>query len=426
MSELKVNLMYPLSEDYDYETMLQRINLDDERMNDINTDNGFIISDPNGIKKDIKDPNGMFSSKYGQTLKDMNPYATRYKCECGREMFKVNEGTRCPICEKEVKFVDDNFNYFGWKVLKDYYFIHPNLYKSLRTVIGKTQLDNILNYEVKKDEDGHIIEDIERPKKEPFYGIGMIAFHDRFDEIMEYYGKSSANTSNKKQYYDDIMENKDKIFAQSIPYFTLLLRPVNDEQSNFYFEDSNSFYYMMNKLAAKINNYDHNDPMCDLTSLNKLLYDLQCKYNKLYENIEKTIEKKKGNVRQLLSGRYNFSSRCVITANLDLRIDEITLPYSCLVEILQQRIINILRRTYSINYSDARDIWYKATLKPDKRVKDIINSIIKSSGDGRGIPFIINRNPTIAYGGYLQMFCVGINDSYTMEIPLRVLRLLAA
>ena len=426
MSELKVNLMYPLSEDYDYETMLQRINLDDERMNDINTDNGFIISDPNGIKKDIKDPNGMFSSKYGQTLKDMNPYATRYKCECGHVMFKVNEGTRCPICEKEVKFVDDNFNYFGWKVLKDYYFIHPNLYKSLRTVIGKTQLDNILNYEVKKDEDGHIIEDIERPKKEPFYGIGMIAFHDRFDEIMEYYGKSSANTSNKKQYYDDIMENKDKIFAQSIPYFTLLLRPVNDEQSNFYFEDSNSFYYMMNKLAAKINNYDHNDPMCDLTSLNKLLYDLQCKYNKLYENIEKTIEKKKGNVRQLLSGRYNFSSRCVITANLDLRIDEITLPYSCLVEILQQRIINILRRTYSINYSDARDIWYKATLKPDKRVKDIINSIIKSSGDGRGIPFIINRNPTIAYGGYLQMFCVGMNDSYTMEIPLRVLRLLAA
>ena len=54
----------------------------------------------------------------------------------------------------------------------------------------------------------------------------------------------------------------------------------------------------------------------------------------MYKNIEKTIEEKKGNVRQLLSGRYNFSSRCVITANLDLRIDEITLPYSCLVEIL--------------------------------------------------------------------------------------------
>lgn len=423
MGELKVNLMYPLSEDFDYETKLVRLNLDEERVHDINTDNGFIIADPNGIKKDLKDPDGMFSSKYGQTLKDMNPYATRYKCECGHMMFKVNRGTTCPICGKEVKFVDDNFTYFGWKVLQKYYFIHPNLFKSLKALIGKNQFDNMLNYVIMKDEDGHIIEDIERPKKEPFYGIGMIGFHDRFDEIMEYYGKSFSNP-NKKAYYEDIMENRDKIFAQSIPYYSLLLRPVNDEQSNFYYEDSNSFYYIMNKLAAKINKYDDTDIMSDKVSLNKLLYDLQEKYMKLYENIEKTIEKKKGDARQLLSGRFNLSARCVITANLDLRIDEITLPYECLVEILQQRIINILRKADGISYSDAYNIWYKANIKPDKRVKDIINSIIKSSD--RGIPFIINRNPTIAYGGILQMYCVGMTDSYTMEIPLRVLKLLAA
>lgn len=425
MSELKVNLMYPLSEDYDYETYLERIDLDEERVSDINKDNGFIIADPKGIKKDIKDPNGMFSSKYGQTLKDMNPYATRYKCECGHVMFKVNEGTVCPVCEKKVKFVDDNFTYFGWKVLQKYYYIHPNLYKSLRSLIGKTPFDNILNYTVVKDADGHIVEDVERPKKEPFSGIGMIAFHDRFDEIMEYYGKSFSNP-NKKAFYEDIMENRDKVFSQSIPYFTLLLRPINDEQSNFYYEDSNSFYYIMNRLAAEINSYKDENIMSDIPSLNKLLYDLQDKYNKLYESIEKIIEKKKGNARQLLSGRFNLSARCVITAHMDLHIDEIKLPYNCLVEILQQRIINVLRRTYSISYSDAYDIWYKANIQPDKRVKDIINSIISTSCDGRGIPFIINRNPTIAYGGYLQMFCVGMTDAYTMEIPLRVLQLLCA
>lgn len=32
---------------------------------------------------------------------------------------------------------------------------------------------------------------------------------------------------------------------------------------------------------------------------------------------------------------------------------------------------------------------------------------------------------TIAYGGILQMFVVGINDSYTMSLPNQILPLLA-
>ena len=33
---------------------------------------------------------------------------------------------------------------------------------------------------------------------------------------------------------------------------------------------------------------------------------------------------------------------------------------------------------------------------------------------------------TIAYGGILQMFCVGFTETYTMAVPLQVLRSLAA
>ena len=35
-----------------------------------------------------------------------------------------------------------------------------------------------------------------------------------------------------------------------------------------------------------------------------------------------------------------------------LRIDEVSLPYSALCELLQQRIINILHKSYSMNYND--------------------------------------------------------------------------
>ena len=33
---------------------------------------------------------------------------------------------------------------------------------------------------------------------------------------------------------------------------------------------------------------------------------------------------------------------------------------------------------------------------------------------------------TIAYGGILQMFCVGFTETYTMAVPLQVLKSLAA
>lgn len=36
------------------------------------------------------------------------------------------------------------------------------------------------------------------------------------------------------------------------------------------------------------------------------------------------------------------------------------------------------------------------------------------------------KNLTIAYGGILQMFCVGFTETYTMAVPLQVLKMLAA
>ena len=92
----------------------------------------------------------------------------------------------------------------------------------------------------------------------------------------------------------------------------------------------------------------------------------------------------------------NFSARSVITPSPDLRIDEVRLPYKCLVELLQQTIVNILQKSYNITYAEAYKIWYKAQIKKNPRVWDIIESIIKNYD--RGIPVLINRNPTIQYG----------------------------
>ena len=60
----------------------------------------------------------------------------------------------------------------------------------------------------------------------------------------------------------------------------------------------------------------------------------------------------------------------------------------------------------------------------NKIIEDIIMSIIHS--DSRGLPLIINRNPTLVYGGILQVYCIGMCEGYTMALSLQVLKGLAA
>lgn len=91
--------------------------------------------------------------------------------------------------------------------------------------------------------------------------------------------------------------------------------------------------------------------------------------------------------------RYNFSCRAVIRQDATLRIDQVKLPYVELVKCLQQRIINILIRTYNISPADAYDIWSRAIARKDERVAEIIDAMIKSEPEG--LPVIINRNPTM-------------------------------
>ena len=48
---MNVNMTYPNYPDYEMEVMLKKINLDEERIHDLRTSNGFIVTDPKSIKR---------------------------------------------------------------------------------------------------------------------------------------------------------------------------------------------------------------------------------------------------------------------------------------------------------------------------------------------------------------------------------------
>lgn len=297
--KMTVTTRYAQSDEFDYKTSLVRVNLDDERFQDVITGNGFIVSSPKAIKDDIKDPNGIFSTKYGPGLQDVNAFGNRYRCKCGLLEGKLYEGSICKNCGTEVVYKGDNFKLFGYICINPYYIIHPNLYMSLAFLIGEKDFNDIICYVDKKDEDGHDL-DIKKPKNNPFYGIGMMEFRERFDEIIKYFAQKRPN---KKEYYEDILANKDKIFIQSIPVFTLHLRPYRIDNGTLSFEGTNAIYNIMAHIADRIKR-DKNKMDRKAKPKNMLLYELQMKYQELYEEITKIISGKKGSARQLFGGRY--------------------------------------------------------------------------------------------------------------------------
>lgn len=425
VDRLSMEYNYPHHPDYFYETKLSRVNLDDARRESLRNNRGFIIAkSQSSLKKNLKDPNGIYSTKFGQTLDDLNPFIDRYKCECGALKSRINNKIKCEACGTRVKYVDDDFGYFGWIVLNEHYVIHPNLFKSLQYLIGSEKLNNIIMIVDDRDIDGFSSADSvkKRTKDEPFYGIGMMEFKERIMEILKFY---LAKSPNKLVYYEDIVAHLPMLFTQSIPVYTTHLRPSKPDATYFHFEGTNAPYNMMAKLASYIND-NRNIINRKRKPKNHLLYDLQTRYMALYKELEANISGKKGAFRSVFGGRYNFTSRSVIVPNPALNSDQVVMPYSACVELMQQRIINILQRSYTISYSDAYLIWEKSQYVKDDRVYNIIKGIIKEDCDGQGIPILINRNPTIMYGGILQMFIVDITMSYTLGLPLEILKPLAA
>lgn len=429
--DMHISYSYPHNDNYEVIAFLERINMDKEKESDLQQDKGFIISASKSTKKEIKNPNGIFSTKFGQRLGDSNPYQDRYSCVCGKLRGSMNRDIKCPDCDTVCRYVDDDFSIFGWlEIDKDYAVIHPTLYKQIDQFLGKSKhvkdkktkqgsvLKNIIDYDPEVNQDGKII-GYKDKKGEPYYGIGMIEFRERFDEIMEYY----KNKNHKNEIYDDIMKDRDIVFTNSVPVFTTLLRPMDVVGESMYYEKTNGFYTIMARQASYINKNKRSMDK-NFVIKNQQLFRFQSKYMELYDEIINILSGKKGELRTLVSGRFNFSSRCVIKQDPNLRIDQVRLPYVELVKTQEQRIINILCRTYGITIQEAYNRWYKSIGKIDPVIVNIINDIIKSTPEG--IPVIINRNPTLSYGSILQMYCVGINFNYCMSIPLQVLIPLAA
>lgn len=411
--------MYPYLEDFECSTKLEIVNLDAYRQEAIAQGKAFQIqSNYKNIKKEMKNPYGIFSSMYGRTLSDVDEYGNRYKCDCGKTISRINEGTTCPYCGTKVKYVDDDFEFCGFLVLDNHFIIHPNLFKVIQNLVGVNTLDNILRYNDDKDINGYsLAQNPNRTEEEPFFGIGMIEFKRRFIEIMNFYNNKTRQK--KVNYYNHIMNNIDKIFTKTIVVFTTLLRATKNDPNVLRYEPTNELYMIMSSLVFNINQSGSRS-LREIKPKSELLYDLQMKMDELYNMIMVLLAGKKGKLRGVFGARYNFTSRVVIVPNPSLRVDQIIMPYQAVLEFEKQRILNILEKVHN-SAAMANRIYEDSLRVKNPEIVAIIKHLIKDDPTGQGIPCLVNRNPTLGYGSIQQMFIIDICDSYTLQMPLQIL-----
>lgn len=381
---------------------LKEVDLEEAYFESIATGKGFKVTQK-PFKKKIKDKDGSVKNKgiknihgihsplFGTDWQDEHAYANRYSCEYGCKIGKVFEGQRCEICGTKVRFVDVDLKMFAWlKIDAPFKLIHPQLYRKLDVFFGKNVLNNIINFKMEMSLDGHYYMKEVDPKQ-PFFGIGMVEFEKRFDEILEFYANKNKHSVKKDMYYD-IASKKNIIFTNTVPVYSAVLRQVFFSEEDYSYTKIDKCYNSMFGNFHRLNEEKQGITELNRAKVNKNLYRAQVNLCKAYELIFDSVTSKDGLIRrQLLGGRINFSGRTVIVPNAKLKAYEVEIPYVSFVEMFSEQIVNIIKKMEGCTYGEALQQWFNGYIQYDDKIYKIINHMLKKSKHKCRI--LLNRNP---------------------------------
>jgi DNA-directed RNA polymerase beta' subunit len=411
---------------HDKEIRLVKLDWNEECERDFIIGTGFEVTEPAFQSREQKSMYGIHSPLFATDWEDEDAFAERYTCQCGELKGRVYEGEICPRCKTKVKFRDVDLRITGWIKLYNHAIIQPIFYKMLKSIIGEKTFLEIIEFDKEITRDGVIIN---KKSKNPFKGIGLVEFRERFDEIIEFYRKKKKN---KAELIEEVLSEKEKIFSNCIPVYSSVLRPVSFKNETFFFNSIDRKYNSIYSLTRLLNDSDlleikkkknRKKSMDEST----VLQSVQKKLMELWDLIFMQINQKDGHIKdQILGGRINFSARNVIIPDPTLKADEIKLGYLAFLELYKYEIIAHLAKMNDISENEAYDQWYRATINFNQKIYEIMMYLVKKIKPR----VVINRNPTINYGSMLAMKVVEVKaeykDDFTMSLPIQILRVLNA
>lgn len=382
---------------------------------------GFRIIEKGKTDLDIEPGKySIHSPLYGTDWKDADAFEDQYSCECGKYTGAryMTKGFVCEKCGKPVQFIDTDLRKTGWFILDRDTIIHPGLYKQLESFLTKQHLNQMLKFVPESERSRYMDE-----KTSPFYGIGMIEFKERFDEIIQYFYARNK----KHDAYNHIRIFKPEIFCHSIPCFNKNLRQWTIRNGDIKYSDEDilfqqifSDHILLNDDVEWKRRVDYRiGKKKNASYLRKenILYRLQGYVNQMWDLTFKSINEKEGIINeQILGGRLNYIARNVIIPDPMLKIDEISLGYTTFLKLYSAEMSALLRKMYGISFGEADERVAASMNVFDKDMYRLMMYLITQTR----VYMSIGRNPSIDFGSYDSMKLAKIepsNTEYCMAIP---------
>jgi DNA-directed RNA polymerase beta' subunit len=378
------------------------------RLNLLNIDEMFdpsaLVTSHEGVLKNNKlNPEGIYSERiFGR----LDQESVQYSCGCGQTRGHFNVDEECSQCKTKVVSTEPTISKMGWIDIGPYPIINPNFYRLLARLAPKA-LPKMVSFEAKLSRDG----EIEESEMGPYDNIGLVEFHERFEECLEYLtSESKLSVQQREELIDLVTVNRDKVFITKIPIFTPALRPAIMINDAFVTDELNNFLGQIVHTSNQIK--EASDEELTQMFLLPLLSCLQDLANQLFEGVINKVKGKSGFIRNnVMSNRLNFSCRCVITPlPSGYELDDIVLPYLAFMELYRFHLINVIGRLKGCSIGEADHIWNRALVKSDPFMIRVINELVKKTNGGLRV--LLNRNPTISFGSILLLRIAGIKDDY--------------
>lgn len=310
---------------------------------------------------------------------------------------------------------NQDIDILGWIDFGETQIISPIFFSRIKKLIKVKNLNKIINFEVRTDENGNFMEN----NTIKFQNIGVPGFIQNFEEIMEEYADKSLPE------YETVMKayEEEKLFISVFPVFSAKLRPgvlfsgSKNTKSIFKYDDINMYY---NLIVAHSNKISENREKGNIDVAEDLKTITYPEILKLQETanyicdliINNFLKSKKGICRKLVaSTRVNYSARNVLTPIMDIDLDCVALPYLTFLELYRFLLINLMVKTEGITFNKADERIQAAKNHFDKKIYKYMNELVKKSK--LGLRIILNRNPSINLGSLLLLQIQKVKDDYS-------------
>lgn len=337
-------------------------------------------------------------------------------CECGALVGNYYDGVLCRICRTTCQLnLFSEIRNDGWLAVPSSIkgILNPQVFRILDNWIGNNKKKQSI---LKSILDMHCIKE-PIPNTPFFSGMGFNWFYDNFDTIINTFlynhpSKSKKKLSNSINAF--LKQTGDAIWCHYLPVLSKFIQPITRMNEDVRYADPDirdlmkSIFTLRSVLLAERTmrfSVDHIDRNFFRVYSSFLIYLKNIQYLRLPRK-ESVFRK------HVFGSRSHCSGRTVAIPIVDPHdSDEIYLPWKIGVTMYRYHIISVLRKRYNIPKLKAYNRTVQAINIYDFEIDKIMQGLIRDC-PYKGLPILVNRNPSLRLGSIQLMYVTKIKPGF--------------